>query len=123
MGGVILGDDEATARLFVETMNDAGTLFPADSRQRRTVVEERVDQSVFAMTSTRMNDKPRRFIDDDEIVVFEEYLKRDRLWQRLDLFQRRLGELNLIATSNNLAWPAGRVVESNKPIADQLLES
>ena len=123
MGGIILGDDEATARLFVETMNDAGTLFPADSRQRRTVVEERVDQSVFAMTSTRMNDKPRRFIDDDEIVVFEEYLKRDHLWQRLDLFQRRLAELNLIATSNNLAWPAGRVVESNKPVADQLLKS
>ena len=123
MGGIILGDDEATARLFVETMNDAGTLFPADSRQRHTVVEERVDQSVFAMTSTRMNDKPRRFIDDDEIVVFEEYLKRDRLWQRLDLFQRRLGELNFIATSNNLAWPAGRVVESNKPVADQLLKS
>ena len=123
MGGIILGDDEATARLFVETMNDAGTLFPADSRQRRTVVEERVDQSVFAMTSTRMNDKPRRFIDDDEIVVFEEYLKRDRLWQRLDLFQRRLGELNFIATSNNLARPAGRVVESNKPVADQLLKS
>ena len=123
MGGIILGDDEATARLFVETMNDAGTLFPADSRQRRTVVEERVDQSVFAMTSTRMNDKPRRFIDDDEIVVFEEYLKRDRLWQRLDLFQRRLSELNLIATSNNLAWPAGRVVESNKPVANQLLKS
>src|SRR5213079_1037068 len=107
MGGVILGDDETTTRLFVETMNDAGTLFPADSRQRRTVVEERIDQSVFAMTSTRMNDKPRRLVDDDEVVVFEEYLKRDRLWQRLDLFQWRLGELNLIAISNDLAWPAG----------------
>jgi hypothetical protein len=59
------------------------------------------------MTSTRMNDKPRRLIDDDEVVVFEEYLKRDRLWQCLDLFQGRLGEFNLIATSNNLAWPAG----------------
>src|SRR4029453_11111762 len=123
MGGVILGDDEATARLFVETMNDAGTLFPTNSRQRRTVVEERVDQSVFAMTSTRMNDKPRRLIDDDEVVVFEEYLKRDRLWQRLDLFQGRLGELNLITASNNLAWPAGFVIESNEPVADQLLKS
>src|SRR3954464_7472139 len=106
MGGIILGDDETTTRLFVETMNDAGALFPADSRQRGTVIEERVNQSVFAMTSTRMNDKPRLLIDDDEIVVLEEYLKRDRLWQRLDLFQRRLGELNVIAASNNLAWPA-----------------
>ena len=38
-------------------------------------------------------------------------------------WERRLGELNFIATSNNLAWPAGRVVESNKPVADQLLKS
>ena len=106
MGGVILGDDETTTRLSVETMNDAGTLFSADSRQRRTMVEERIDESVFAMTSTRMNDKPRRLIEDDDIVVFEEYFTRDRLWQHLDLFQRRLGELNLVAASNNLAWPA-----------------
>jgi hypothetical protein len=106
MGNVILGDDETTTRLFVETMNDAGTLFPGDSRQRRAVVEQCVYQSVFVMTSARMNDKSRRLIDDDEIVVFEEYLKGDRLWQRLDLFQWRLGELNLIATSNDLAWPA-----------------
>ncbi len=107
MGGIILGDDETTTRLFVETMNDAGTLLSADSRQSRAVVEERIDESVFAMTSTRMNDKPRRLVDDDEIVVFEEYLNRDRLREHLDLFQRRLDQLNLVAASDNLAWPAG----------------
>lgn len=123
MGDVILGDDETTTRLFVETMNDAGTLFPSDSRQRCTVVEKRVNQSVFTVTSTGMNNKPWRLIDDDEIVVLEEYLKRDRLWQRLNLFQRRLGELDLIAASNNLAWPTGGVIESNEPVADQLLKS
>ena len=84
-----------------------GRSFPPIPDNVAAVVEERVDQSVFAMTGARMNDKPRRLVDDDEIIVFEENLKRDRLWQRLDLFQRRLGELNLIATSNNLAWPAG----------------
>ena len=43
MGGVILGDDETTTSLFVETMNDAGTLFPADPRQGGAVVEKRID--------------------------------------------------------------------------------
>jgi hypothetical protein len=71
------------------------------------VVEERVDQSVLAMTGTGVNDQPRRLIDHDEIIVFEENLKWDLLWQGLDLFQRRLRKLDLIATSNNLAWPAG----------------
>ena len=90
---VIFGDDKTAAGLFVETMDDAGTLFSADSRQRRAVVKERVDQSMFAMTSARMNDKPRRLIHHNEIIVFEENLKRDLLWQGLDLFQWRFGEL------------------------------
>src|SRR5881227_1702043 len=108
MRRVIFGYDNATARVFVETMNDAGALLSADSRQSRAVVQERVHQSMFAMTSARVNDKSRRLINDDQVVIFEENLKRDLLWQGLDLF----------AISNNLAWPAGRVVETNKPVAD-----
>jgi hypothetical protein len=123
MSYVIFGHDKTAARLFVETMNDSGALFSADPRQHRAVVEERVDQRVFMMTGARMNNKASRLVDHKEIIVFEKDLKRDLLRQGLDLFQRRLGELNLIATSNDLAWPAGCVVESNKPIADQMLES
>jgi hypothetical protein len=103
---VILGYDKAPARFFVETMNNSRALFTADSRQRRAVVEERVDQSVFAMTRTRMNYKARGLIDNNEIVVFEENLERNSLWQGLDLFQRWLDHLDFIAASNNLAWPA-----------------
>jgi len=107
VGGIIFGDDETTTRLLVETMNDSGALFPANSRQRCAVVKQCIDQSVFAVTRTRMNDQPRRFIDHNEVVVFEQNLKWNRFWQGLDLFQRWLGELNLIATSDKLAWPAG----------------
>src|SRR6266487_1942430 len=103
MGYVVFGHDKTAARLFVETMNNSGALFSADSRQHRAVVEERVDQSVFTMTGTRMNDKPRRLVDHDEIIVCNENLKGNLLRQGLDLFQRRLGELNLIAASNDLA--------------------
>ena len=107
MRPVIFSYDKATARVFVETMNDTGTLLSADSRQSRGVVQEGVHQSMFAMTSARMNDKSRRFINDDQVVIFEENLKRDLLWQGNNLFQRWLGELDLVAISNNLAWPAG----------------
>ena len=62
---------------------------------------------MFAMTSARMNNKPRRLVHHNEIIVFEENLKRDLLWQGLDLFQWRFGELNLVAASTDLAWPAG----------------
>jgi hypothetical protein len=106
MGFVVLGHDETTARILVEPVHDAGPLFPADDRQRGTMMEQCIDEGVFAVTGARVHDQTRCFVDDDEIVVFEENLKRDPLWQVLDLFQWRLGELNLIAASNDLAWPA-----------------
>src|SRR5947208_14303902 len=112
MGCVVFGDDKTAACFFVETMNDAGALFPADPRQHGAVVEERIDQSVFAMTGARMNDKPRRFVEHHEITVFEENLRRDLLWQCLYLFQRRLGELDLILASYDFAFSAGSLIES-----------
>ena len=74
------------------------------------------------MTGTRVNDKSRRLIDNDQIIVFEENLQRDRLWQSRDLCQRWLNEFNLIASSNNLARPDSCIVKANKSFAGQLLE-
>ena len=107
MGRVVFGDNETAAGVLVEAMNDPGTLFPSDPRQTGAVIEQRIDQSVFAMTCAGMNNEPRRLVDHDEIIVFEENRKRDRLWQGLDLFKRRFGELNLIAASNDVTWTAG----------------
>src|SRR5215468_2507634 len=104
MRDVIFSNDKTTTGLFVETMNDSRAFFPANSRQHSAMVEQCVDQSVFAMSRTRVNDQLRRLVDHDEVVVFEQNFKRDRLRQGLDFFQRRLGEINLIAPSNNLAW-------------------
>src|SRR6266481_4158607 len=111
---VILCNDKAAARLLVETMNDAGALFPADSRQRGAVVEERVNQSVLAMTSARVNNKPRWLVDNDQIVVFKENLKWDLLWKGLNFFQWRLGELNLIAGPDEIARARACAIERDE---------
>ena len=54
------------------------------------MTEQCVDQSVFPMTGARMNDKPSRFIDDDEIVVLEKNIERNRLRLIIELFERWL---------------------------------
>jgi hypothetical protein len=82
------------------------------------MAKQRVDQSVFAMAGARMNSEPGRFIDNDEIIVFEENLKGHRLWSSLDLLQRRLDEFNLIAIPHKLAWPGPCAVEPNESAAD-----
>ena len=55
------------------------------------MTEQCVDQSVLPMTSARMDDEPSRLIDDNDVLVFEENLERNRLRLIVDLFQRRLG--------------------------------
>ncbi len=55
------------------------------------MAEQCVDQGVLPMTRARMNDEPRRLIDDNDIFVFEQNLERNRLRLIVDLFQRRLG--------------------------------
>jgi len=88
---IVFRYDEASARLFVETVNDSGPLLAADSREGRAMAEQCVDQGVLPMTRARMNDEPGRFIDDNDIFVFEQNLERNRLRLIVDLFQRRLG--------------------------------
>ena len=88
---VVFGNNKTAARFFVEAVNDSGPFFPTDSGKGRAMAEQCVDQGMLLMTRARMNDEPSRFIDDDEIAIFEENLQRNRLWLILDLFERRLG--------------------------------
>ncbi len=40
---VVFGDDQAAACLFIQPMNDARPLLPADARKPRTMMQKRVD--------------------------------------------------------------------------------
>src|SRR5438034_8317781 len=71
MRRIVFRYDKTSARLFVEAMNDSGPLFATDSREGQAMAEQCVDQSMLPMTSSRMDDEPRRFIDDNDIFVFE----------------------------------------------------
>jgi len=78
---------------------------------------------VFALTCARVNGKAGRFIDNDEIVVFEEYLEWNRLWRHIDLLQLRLPQINFVTAPDNVPRSGGLLVESNEPAADQLLKT
>jgi hypothetical protein len=91
MSRIIFRDDKASTCFFVETVDDAGPFFSADSRQGRAMAEQCIDQGVLPMASARMNDKPGWLIDDNEVIVLEENLERNGLWLSLDLFEWWLG--------------------------------
>src|SRR5438874_13297492 len=87
------------------------------------MVQQRVDQRVFVVTRARMNRHASMFVNDDQIVVFEQNLQWNRLRFGLDFFWRRISEFNLIACSYNLMWPGDCAVQTNEPRANQLLDT
>lgn len=86
------------------------------------MAKQRVDQGVFALTRARVNGEASRFVDNDDVIVFEEDIERNRLRLDVDLLHRWLAEINFVTASNDLPRPGGLLVESDESAADQLLK-
>ena len=123
MCDVILSHHKTAACFFVETVNDARPFFSTDPGQRGAVAKQRVDQSMFALTCAGVNGKAGGFVDNDEIIIFEENIKWNRLRSRLDLLHRRLNQINFVTAPDNVPRPGGLLVEPNESAADQLLNA
>lgn len=122
MREIIFRHYKTAACFLIETVNDTGPFFSADPGQRRAVTEQRIDQGVFALTRARVNGKPGRFINNDDVIVFEEGVERNRLRPHIDLLCRWLPQTNFVTASDDLPRPGGLLVEPDAPAADQLLK-
>ena len=120
---VVLGHDETTARVFIEPMNNAGPLFAANSGQERRMMKQRIDQRVLPVTGARMHDQAGRFVQDEKIIVFKKNFERDRFRLIVDLFQRRLAKIDMIAGADEIARPGPFAVAANEATANQLLKA
>ncbi len=72
VGEVRAGDHQNAARFFIEAMHDARTQIAADGGQRPEVVKQCVDQRSRMMTRSGMDHHSRRFIYDNNILIFVE---------------------------------------------------
>src|SRR5437868_3286694 len=110
MGFVIFSRDQATAGIFVESMNYAWSFLAANAGERRTVIKQCVDQSVFMMTRTGMNDEPGRLVQDDQIVIFINNVERNRFRTGGDFFGWRFDQSYRVTCSEQISWPRGLAV-------------
>ena len=123
MGGVIFRDHETAARFFVQAVNDAGSLFAANPGKACAMMEQRVHDRVRSIASPRMNNEPRRFVDNEQIAVLEKKLERNFFGLRVDLFQLRFNQPNDIASVDGVAR-LGRVpLQLNIARPDQSLQT
>jgi len=120
---VVFGDDKATAGFFIEAVHYSRPFSSAYPRKRDAMMEQSIDQSMLPLAGAWMNNQTGRFIDDDEIVVFEKDLQRNRFRLMVDLFDRRLGQFDFIAGADEVPRSRGCAIASDEPCPDQVLES
>ncbi len=75
--GVGLGDHEQARRILVQAMHDARPLDAANAGEAFAAMgDQSVDERSRGVAGCRVHDEPGRLIDDDEIVVFVDDVKR-----------------------------------------------
>lgn len=85
MRAITLGGQHHARCILVEPVHNARTHHPADPRQAGAAMRnQRVDQRAIGLARGRMNNKARRFVDDDQMRIF----KQDIQWNILSLRRR-----------------------------------
>ena len=120
---IILRDHETTARFFIQSMNNARSLLPADTRKIFAMRQQSVSQGAAFAAGTRVNRNPRGFVYHDEIVVFKQHRERDLFRDQIDRFHRRLDQSNAVACSDHIARTRNAAVYPYVTLPNKCLDS
>src|SRR4051812_3656287 len=104
MSLIILCDDQATAGVFVEAMNDAGPGHATDSAKLApAMVQQCIDQGVLLVASGGMHDDSRRLVEHEQSLVLKYDLQRDFLRPRFGSFGFRPMDADLFASARRMS--------------------
>ncbi len=70
MGHVIFGNHQGARSIFVQSVDDAGPQFTANSPQIRAVIKQAIDQRTAVVSRRRMHHQPRLLVDHNNVIVF-----------------------------------------------------
>ena len=97
MGRIGFGRHEKARGPFVQAVDNPGAKDAAYSREVPAVVEEGIDQRPACMTGRRVDDHPRRLVDDEEVVVLVGDPEVERLVLEFGLDDRGRIELQILS--------------------------
>ena len=124
MGGVGFRDDQAAGSVFVEAVNDAGSLDAADAGELAfAMMEQGVDESAVGVSGSGVDDHAFVLVDDDERVVFVKHPECDVLG--LSVGRDRFGnfDLDAVADRDRVAGFRRLIVFPDVLLADEFLNA
>jgi len=119
----IFGDDEATAGIFVEAVDDARAFRSADIPEFIAVVQEGVDEGALFVAHRRMDDHSAGFVDDHQVVVFVENGQGDFFGEGFGCGFRRRLDFDDVAGVEVLFRFGGGAIEQDGTIFNEELQA
>src|SRR5512145_633354 len=100
-------------------MDEPRPFFSPDTRDCPSrdlkVMEQGVDQRSGPVSRSRMHDDPRRLVEDQQVIIFEEHFERNRLALELKRLRLRNIHGDLVTGFDLLAGPDDLIVDTNTP--------
>lgn len=122
VGGIIFGDDEAAARILVQTMDDAGPCHAANPAEFPLTMEQNgVHDSMLAVASTRMDHHSRRFVEHEKVFVLVQNIKGQVLGQHFGRFGFGPMHVNLFPRMRMMRWADHLTINANMTFFNQSL--
>ena len=94
---IIFGNDQQTASVFVNTVDDARTFYTADAGKAvPTMVKQGINQSSAMRSGRRMYSHSCRFVDNQQVIVFINNVQRNIFRLRISVNRFRYNNLKRI---------------------------
>ncbi len=103
-------------------MDDARTLFAADTGERLAVVQQGVDQGAVVVTRCRVNDHTGGFVDDHQGIVLKHDVERDVFRHQASRLGRRHLKTKTLASPHPVARRGSASGEFNTVVVDEALD-
>ena len=124
VGRVGFRDDQTAGSIFIEAVNNTGTLHSADAGELAfAMMEQGVDQSAVGISGGGMDDHSVLFVEHDEVLVFENDVQGNVLRSCHIRNGFRDDDGNRIACLDAVPGFGGFFVEQDVLLADQGLDS
>src|SRR5437870_8586108 len=120
---IILCHYQAAACVLIKPMNNTRPFLAADAGKIFAMRKQGINQGAAFPSSARMNRNSRRFVYNNQVVVFEENGERDLFRYEVNHSNRWFDQDNAIARSNNVARTRHCAVYRDETMADKHLDS
>ena len=120
VGFVILRNNQQTACILIDAVNDSRTKDTAHAREAFAAVpQERVDKRSVRVSCGRMNHHANGFVDDDKVAVLVNHIKRDILRRRFAFLYLRLADFQPLPRAQAVILVAHLTVHGHEALANQ----